>query len=144
MLTSWDAKKLRFCGAPQLKRYAFYYGDLVIKKFMLISLFIFLHGCSYLNPIVGYERTFESHLNSVVGKKFTDIEHMPGGWFSPHETININDQFSEYIFEHSYVEYEFVCSWGMTINKQTNIVVSWRYLSPREYCKKNYFYKGAW
>jgi len=67
-------------------------------------------------------------MNSLIGTSYNEIKGYTGKV--------IYDDSERFEFEY---KYKSGCSYAVKINKQSNIIESWRFTAPRNLCDNNYF-----
>ena len=98
----------------------------VTLKFILLLCLLYASGCVHVANSIDVE----NYYNSIIGTQIEPVVHTPKyGW----NKINEDDV--------SY-EVEMVkksgCSYAIKVAKVSNIVLSWRFTSPRKNCDDNY------
>ena len=113
----------------------------------LLAIVALASGCGMLlNPLIGYERTFKNHIDSMIGENIDDLkrEHL-GTLHTERQSVNIEGNLTEITFyrysRDSWSGEPLNCIWIMTTNVN-DIVVSWKYVSEPNQCHQPYLHEG--
>lgn len=133
-------KKLRFLPSAELGRWGAYMHALVT----VLAVAVLLSGCAanqqWIDATPEQRKVIvESGWNGRVGKPF-DVERLyrfaPNGPLESKKTLDGGQV--EYVLRQLYT-----CRIGLVIEQTTNVLLSWRYVSPPENCTEYYYSPGA-
>ena len=116
-----------------------------MKKFSILFV-AFVSGCSLLNPLVGYERTFRNHLDKMIGEEINIlVKRYPGTLHTERGrkySGEVPTEITFYRFGLSrWSGEELNCEWVMKVDSE-GVVNSWEYVSTTDQCHQPYFHEG--